>query len=368
MIQQPRLIVDSDGALPGCRWIDVQGLDSDLLAELGKPGRTDERLKLILRVRVADIGSPVDEELPDVLGHVQVQEGRLRFIPRFPLEPGVRYRACFDPRLLGRSDLCDVLILDFSLPDQASVGPTEVDHVFPSPDSLPENLLRFYVSFSNSMQRGQAEEQIRVLGPEGCVAPDVLYRPPVELWDKSMRHLTVLLDPGRLKRRVGPHRDLGPPLRPGQEYTLAIGAGMVDRSGRPLRESYYKSFRVTAAIREAIAPERWRIHAPPRGSHDPLRLLFPRPLDWALLWQAITIVSCEGQPIQGRVAIDDDERRWSFIPQSPWERTEYRVRIAPDLADVCGNDLLAPFDGPLRLRGSSWLGRAHRSIPFHVAA
>ena len=74
-----------------------------------------------------------------------------------------------------------------------------------------------------------------------------------------MRHLTILLDPGRLKRGVGPNRELGPPLKEGHEYTLAVGSGMVDLSGRPLRESFYKAFRVTEAVRERIAVEQWRI-------------------------------------------------------------------------------------------------------------
>jgi hypothetical protein len=73
--------------------------------------------------------------------------------------------------------------LEFSLPREPKIGPTKVKHFFPSSDSLPENLLRFYVCFSNPMQRGRAAEHISLLGPDGRPAPDVLYRPPVELWD-----------------------------------------------------------------------------------------------------------------------------------------------------------------------------------------
>ena len=142
-------------------------------------------------------------------------EDGIRFIPHFPFESGIRYRASFDPRPLGRPELSEVLTLEFSLPRETGAVRTEVKHVFPSSDSLPENLLRFYVCFSNPMQRGRAEEHIRLLGPDGQPAPDVLYRPPVELWDRSMRHLTILLDPGRLKRGVGPNRELGPPLKGG---------------------------------------------------------------------------------------------------------------------------------------------------------
>jgi hypothetical protein len=368
VIQQPRLIIGSDATQPGCPGVDVEELAPDWLAALGRHPRADDLLKSILRVRVAEVGSPVDEELPNVLGRSQVLEGRVRFIPHYPFESGVRYRARFDPRPLGRSELSEVLTFDFSLPAETSVGLTEVEHVFPSADSLPENLLRFYVSFSNSMQHGRAEDQIKVLGPDGFTAPDVLYRPPVELWDSSMRHLTVLLDPGRLKRGVGPNRELGPPLKSGQQYTLAVGAGMLDLSGCRLRENFYKTFRVTKAVREPVAPEQWKIVRPITATCQPLRLIFPRPLDWGLLWNAITIVSADRQPIAGRSAVDLDERRWTFTPRSIWVPGAYRIRIASGLEDVCGNDLVAPFDRPLRSGNRNLpFDPAHRSIPFHLA-
>jgi len=244
----------------------------------------------------------------------------------------------------------------------------QVQHVFPSSSSLPENLLRFYVCFSNSMQRGWAAEYITLVGPDGKPAPDVLYHSPVELWDRSMRCLTILLDPGRLKRGVGPNRELGPPLKPGHEYTLVVGSGMVDLSGQPLRENYYKRFRVTEAVREPIPIEQWRISPPATNSRQPLALTFPKPLDWALLWRAITIAPEGGQPIEGRIAMDQDERRWSFTPASPWAAGSYRVRVAPDLEDVCGNSLQAEFERPFRTACAVGAAKTCRSIPFYLGS
>jgi hypothetical protein len=244
----------------------------------------------------------------------------------------------------------------------------QVERVFPSSDCLPENLLRFYVCFSNSMQRGRAEENISLLGPDGQPAPDVLYRPPIELWDRDMRHLTVLLDPGRLKRGTGPNRELGPPLKAGCEYTLVIGSGIVDRFGLPLLENFYKRFGVTEAVRERVAAEQWKILPPVTKNYQPLVLLFPKPLDWAQLWRGITIVSEDGRPIGGQVAIDQDERRWSFTPASPWTAGEYCVRVAPGLEDVCGNNLRGAFDRSLRSVNDTARDRelANRSMSFHL--
>jgi hypothetical protein len=242
----------------------------------------------------------------------------------------------------------------------------KVEQVFPSSDLLPENLLRFYVRFSTSMQRGWAEENIVLLGPDGRPAPDVLYRPPVELWDRSLRHLTILLDPGRLKRGVGPNRELGSPLKTGHEYTLVINSGMIGGTGHALREGFCKRFLVTEPVREAVAIEDWKVVLPDTRSHQPLALFFPKPLDWGMLWNGIIIESDGDQQIAGRISIDQEERRWSFTPTSPWTPGAYVVRIKPNLEDICGNNLLGAFDKSLNSAAYPASETPNSSLPFQL--
>lgn len=287
-------------------------------------------------------------------------------MPVFPFEPGVSYKASFDPRPFGSPDLPDVLTLEFSLPREPNGRHPEVTHIFPSSDCLPENLLRYYVCFSNPMQRGRGESEISLLGSDGEPVHDLLYRAPVELWDRSMQRLTILLDPGRLKRGVGPNRELGPPLLAGQSYTLVIGAGMTDLSGSQLREAVCKRFRVTDAVREPIAVGQWTLVPPATGSRQPLTLMFPRPLDWALLSQTVAVALTCGRLVNGRIEIDQCERRLSFIPASPWAAGSYHVRIASSLEDVCGNSLIAAFDRPLRSGGNLAYEVAARLLTFDL--
>ena len=221
---EPLLMVDPDPRQPASG-VGIYSLDSDLMASLARCVQAGGLLQSILRVTVVRPAAPNGDDLPDVFGGYHVSEDAVRFIPHFPFERGLSYQASFDPRPFGRAELSKVLTLEFSLPSEQNALPTEVKHIFPSSDSLPENLLRFYVCFSHSMQRGRAEAEISLLGPDGKPAADVLYRAPVELWDRSMRCLTILLDPGRLKRGVGPNRELGPPLKVGQEYTLGNRLG-----------------------------------------------------------------------------------------------------------------------------------------------
>jgi hypothetical protein len=367
MTDQPLLTFQSDSQRPWFGSVAVSDLDPDLVFSIRSDLELDHLLRSIFRVTVIESGWPESDDLPNVFGRYQILENGVRFIPRFPFERGVRYRATFDPQPLARFRLSEVSTLEFSLPKESSALPTEVTQVFPSGACLPENLLRFYVRFSASMQRGRCEQQIALIGSDGRPIPDALYRSPVELWDRSMRHLTVLLDPGRLKRGVEPNRELGLPLKAGQEYTLAIGSGMTDFSGRPLRESFYKTFRVTEPVRRPVAVEEWKILPPAANSREPLAIMFPNALDWALLWHTITVASEAGQPIDGRIAIDQDERRWSFTPTSAWTAGSYRVRVASSLEDVCGNNLLGPFDGPLRSAHNLNLKVSNRSIAFHLA-
>jgi hypothetical protein len=146
---------------------------------------------------------PGGEDIPDVLAAIKFWKTAFGSSRIFHSTREFDF-ALLRPAAARRPELSQALTLEFSLPKAMNAMHAEVKHVFPSSDSLPENLLRFYVCFSNPMRRGRAEEQIGLLGPDGWSAPDTLYRPPVELWDNSMRHLTILLDPGRLKREVGP--------------------------------------------------------------------------------------------------------------------------------------------------------------------
>jgi hypothetical protein len=363
---QPSLRVDRDPLQPASECVGVYKLDADIVASLRLCSATDCLLQSVFRVSVAEPEPAAGDNLPDVFGRYHVFADGVRFTPHFPFERGLSYRASFDPRPLGRSELTEVLTLEFSFPREQSAVPPMVQHIFPSSDRLPENLLRFYLCFSNSMQRGRVAAEISLLGPDGKPAPDALYRAPVELWDRSMRCLTILLDPGRLKRGVGPNRELGPPLKTGRVYMLVVGAGMTDLSGSRLPRTVHKRFRVTDAVREPIAIEQWKIAPPEANSRQPLVLMFPRPLDWALLSQTITIASTCRQSIDGQMVIDRCERRWSFTPAAPWSAGSYHVLVAATLEDVCGNSLTAPFDGPLRSDSDLSSEMVRRSIPLHL--
>jgi hypothetical protein len=330
--------------------------------------RPADLLKSVFRVTVVQESSAEGQGLPDVSGHYFLLEDEIRFLPTFPFERNLKYRASFDLSAVETLQAGKPAALEFTIPSEnEAVEPTAVTQIFPSCDVLPENLLRFYVHFSNPMQRGRASEQIAVLDSDGQPVTDALYRPPVELWDRTMRRLTVLLDPGRLKRWVGPNVALGPPLKAGQQYVLQIGSGLIDRHGRPLRGRFRKHFLASDPVREPISVKDWHLHRPTAGGCNPLALTFAHSLDSALLNQMIRIELEDGSVVHGQIHVDQCERRWMLTPASPWSAGVYRVRVDSRLEDVCGNTPTAAFDRPLRT-SSDAVGEPERiSFAFRTA-
>ena len=74
-------------------------------------------------------------DMAPMLGVYSVESGVLAFRPRFPLAPGVRYRAVFHPP--GGS----AIEASFDGPKKSLDATTRVEHVYPSATPLPSNLL-----------------------------------------------------------------------------------------------------------------------------------------------------------------------------------------------------------------------------------
>ena len=271
-------------------------------------------------------------DLPPMLGSYRVSGGGVVFEPRFPLRPGVRYRAVF-------RGVTPEISAVFELPAVRHAPSTRVEHVYPSTDLLPGNQLKFYICFSAPMQRGEAWRRVHLLDAAGKEVDLPFLELQQELWDAGYRRLTVLFDPGRIKRGLLPLRESGPAIEEGKRYTLAI-----DAAGATMVEGFRKSFGVTAADRTPPDPAQWRVHAPAAGTVAPLLLDFPKPLDYALLLHLIEISDGAGRLVGGEAAVERNETRWTFTPRAPWKSGDYQVLIDTALEDLAGNRIGRPFD------------------------
>jgi hypothetical protein len=272
-----------------------------------------------------------------MLGTYAVQDGTLTFVPRFPLSPGVTVRAVAnlpDGRTVQR---------DFQAAATPPRAATYVEHVYPSASLLPANQLKFYVCFSAPMRKGEAWQHLRLLNASGAAVELPFVEIDEELWDRDLKRLTVLFDPGRIKRGVLPLEEVGPAIEEGGRYTLVVDRAWTDANGTRLREEFRKQFSVAPADREAVDPSRWRLTAPAAETREPLAVEFPKPMDHELLLRSLEVSGARGR-LTGSITVDREERRWLFTPREPWAAGDYSLLIDSFLEDLAGNRVGRPFD------------------------
>jgi hypothetical protein len=275
-------------------------------------------------------GSNSDQPL---LGSYSVEGATLTFRPRFPLSAGVHYRAAFRDR-----------VLEIDGPPRPTERTTRVERVYPSEVVLPTNTLRLYIYFSAPMSRGEAWQHIRLIDEDRHTPVEMPFLElDQELWDRDNRRLTVLFDPGRIKRGLVPATTIGPAFVEGKHYKLVIDRDWRDARGVGLARGFEKDFRGGPADRVAPAPAKWRVHAPASGTTGPLIITFAKPMDYVLLQRMISVMR-NNEEIAGTVEIGSDEREWRFRPAEAWARGEYRVVADNTLEDIAGNHLDHAFD------------------------
>lgn len=291
-----------------------------------------------------------------LLGTAGVSDGVVWFRPRFPVAPGVRHTVTFDPARLpggGRPATAEE-----TLPRPAT-PPVTVTAVYPSGDAVPENVLKFYLHFSAPVRRGEAYRRVRILGPTGTPIDLPFLELDEELWDPAGTRLTLLIDPGRIKRGLAPREDVGPVFEAGNRYTLTVDPAWPDAAGNPLKAGLRKAFAVAAPAADRIDVAAWTL-TPPGTLNSALEVRFPRPLDHALLERTLTVVDAAGWAVPGRVEVSDAETRWRFTPAKPWAAGTYRLRVAVELEDLAGNRPDRVFDAEGAAAGPPVLERAFR--------
>jgi hypothetical protein len=111
-----------------------------------------------------------------------------------------------------------------SLPPLATVAA-----VYPGASILPANRLRIYIQFSAPMGHGGAEH-VRILDEQGRALDDPFLPLDTELWSPDRTRITLLFDPGRVKRGILPNVQMGRPLKPGRRYTLIVDRNVARRA------------------------------------------------------------------------------------------------------------------------------------------
>jgi hypothetical protein len=265
----------------------------------------------------------------------------------FGLDPGVRYRVTFDPARLPAPHASSGprVVATVGLPKVDAPSTTVVDRIYPSRDTVPENLLRLYVHFSAPMGRKGGLEYLKLFDGDGQEVEGAFLPLDTEFWNGDRTRFTLFLDPGRVKRGLLPNRQVGRSLELGETYTLVVSREWPDAQGLPLKADYRRPLRTGSADEKPLEPtSRWRLTIPASGSTEPLAVAFPEPLDHGLLMRAVGVETTAGTPLAGSSRVEADETRWVFAPSNPWRAGEYRLVVLSILEDPSGNQIGRAFE------------------------
>src|SRR5262249_16673991 len=224
---------------------------------------------------------------PPVSGEWAAGDGKIVFTPKYPLKAGTAYR------VLGAPDRLEV-----RTPRAEPGKPTVITNIYPSAAELPENVLRFYIEFNQPMPRGDVYKYVKVQNDQGKPDPLPFVELDLELWNADQTRLTLLIDPGRIKKEVKPRIELGPVFRAGKKYRLVVSGKWPTLDGGTLGKDLTRAIAITPPIPDAIEPKSWKLTAPADAS-APLRVSFGRPLDRVLLARSLTVTSADDQVIEG---------------------------------------------------------------------
>jgi hypothetical protein len=347
--------VDDD---PTDVWITVKSAEPGVWSKVDVQNEDALRAALVFHLKLPHDDRGTESATPQpTIGKFDVTGDTLRFRPAFPLIPGETYSARFDPNQLpGLQDNGgQPLDATYSVPMAAATTP-RVTNVFPSGNIVPANHLKFYILFSEPMQRDGIFEHFRLID----LATDKAVPRPfrhVELWSKDNKRLTLWFHPGRQKQGVNLNVEIGPVLKTDGKYRLEISGGWKSEKGVALGEIVTKMLRVAPPDHRQPEPKTWFLSNPRAASSDFLTCDFHEPLDWALLHSELSVETAAGKRVPGRVELGYGELSWFFHPKQPWKPGEYRVAVGQLLEDLAGNSIERLFEVDVTNRPAKSVGK-----------
>lgn len=223
--------------------------------------------------------------------------------------------------------------------------------IYPQTDSLPANLLKIYLEFSEPMGESDPYQFIHLLDSSGdTLHLAFLYQLPA-LWNEDNTILALWLDPGRIKRDLLLNQKYGNPMEAGKSYQLIINKEFSSRRGESLRTAYSKYFRTGKSDREKPDVNTWKVQLPKADTHQSLHIDFQESMDWGALQDRISIHYNEEQ-ISGNFSITTDCQHLWFRPDQEWQAGEYEIHADSRIEDLAGNNLNRLFDRDIQTQES----------------
>jgi hypothetical protein len=297
---------------------------------------TEDSVSKLTKIRLANKST-------DILGAFTLSKEAISFKPLIAFTPGLKYEIIFSNSVISQ----------FEIPAINTTEATELLSVYPTADTLPENALKLYITFSKPMQEGKALANITLTKNESDTISSPFLDLAQELWNKERTILTLWFDPGRIKRDLQPNKKSGTPLQQNNSYKIIINKDWRDENGLSLKSTYEKNFIVGARDSISPNPENWTIDQIKAATKDPLTVHLHEPLDYVLLKNVLRVMDDKGNGITGTIEIAKKETILIFTPTEAWKSGNYKLEIESILEDLAGNNLNRLFDRDLSKTGGN---------------
>lgn len=215
--------------------------------------------------------------------------------------------------------------------------------VYPTTDSIPVNILRFYIQFSVPMQEMNILNHIQLTNEEGKNITGVFFENQNELWNEDRNVVTLLIDPGRVKLGLLANNTMGRAFDEGKKYTLTIDRLLLDFKDQALNKSFTKTFVAVKEDRLAPDTKNWSIHSPQANTKEAIIINFKDKID-PISAQTFIKVFKDGNEIKGTISLLNEEQKWVFHPYKNWKKGNYSIVVHPRLEDISANSLQQIFD------------------------
>lgn len=268
-----------------------------------------------------------------VKGKFTVEGNKLKFKPYFPFESGLPYVVKLN------INIDEPTYTRFQIGEKRKVDQAKVLSIFPTSVLLPENVLRFYIYFQTPMKQEEALQHIKLIDQDGHVDEQAFMKFKEELWSHDGKRLTILFDPGRIKKGISTNMLLGPALNIGNQYHLRISNEWQDVYGQKLLEAKVKRIIVGKAYRDKLEVKEWTLIKPTFNTFDTLTIKFDRIIDHALLKTMAQLRDQDQNLVDGYWEVLDCEKQAQFIPSIKWQNGNYSIRFDTRIEDVAGNNL-----------------------------
>jgi hypothetical protein len=235
-----------------------------------------------------------------------------------------------------------LLLISFQLFSQKNNVP-EVITMYPTSDSIPVNVTRFYIEFSKPMQEMNILKHIKLTNKKGENITGVFFENQYELWDDDRKKVTLIVDPGRVKLGLLANNTMGRAFDEGQEYTLTVDSLLLDFDDQKLASSFSKTF---VAVKEDRIPpkvELWKVKVPKSKTKEPIVIDFNDKIDH-ILAQSFILITFYGKKIEGEITLENNEQQWVFKPKKKWKKGNYEIIVNNSLEDIATNSMNQVFD------------------------